>query len=577
MNNNKPIGHEDAMRALIANTDDRMAWIDRLDRYIKGTQYEDRPGWFTDEKPLLERAPCIVYPVAENANASNASMLLGEGRFPRIEVAKPTAPKGAEGVESPEDHRIEDLNAFINGGLATHARLKATARRIYRRAVDTCVGVAIICARGGRIRIDSVGAKVCTPTFVEGGRQFEVETLNIQYPYIDRYWHETMRKWAVRPLLFRRLITAESDVTFKPLPADIDGQPPKSGEWVRDDSKSVDHNLGFCPVIWYPHDHTGDISDGADGVAAHAHLLDEIDALNISLSQRQRAAIYCGDPQIVETGVSDDDVVLDGATPVILVDQAASESGQPSVYVQRAAQGGGQQARRKGAGTTWRYSSKDSGATILTLPGDALTAISENAKDIKAKLDESMCVVFIDPQGSGVRLGDLSGNAIRQLYVRQTMHCDDEREDFGDHGLIPLVDMLLRFVATVAGKGSGLHIIGLDAAAPALAPYLTSEGGKVGWTSPELTLTWGEYFTDNALDELNRIRVAAEASAAKLIRKRDAVAKVAPIFGIKDIDEAVEEIEDEADEHGSLEAAVKAMGAESAVTEPQAKVDDVAG
>lgn len=565
--NNLPIGHEDAQRALVANTDDRMRWIDRLERYVKGTQYEGMPGWYTDEKPLLERAPCIVYPSARNANASTASMLLGEGRFPRIEVPRESkdADSGEKPAESTSDQLIKNLNAWINGELATHARLRANARRLFRRAIDTCTGVAIICAKGGRLSVDSVGSKVCTPEFVEGGRQFEVSSLDIRYPYIERYYSEAMRAWAVRALIFRRRIDAVSDVTFKPVDAPPDGAPIKDGEWVRDDAKSVDHKLGFCPVIWYPHDHSGDISDGPDGNASHAHLLDEIDAHNISLSQRQRASVYCGDPQIVETGVTDEDVVLDGATPVILVDQAASESGQPSVYIQRKAHGGAQTARRKGPGTTWRYASKDSKADILVLPGDALTAISENAKDIKAKLDESLCVVFIDPQGTGVRLGDLSGNAIRQLYVRQTSHCDEEREDFGDHGLLPLVDMILRFIATVVGRGDELKIRGFEKVAPALASFMTSDGGKIGWNSPGLTLAWGEYFADNALDELNRVRVAAEASVAKLVRKRDAVAKIAPVFGIKDVDEAVEELENEADEHGSLEAAMKAMNVASAV------------
>jgi hypothetical protein len=46
-------------------------------------------------------------------------------------------------------------------------------------------------------------------------------------------------------------------------------------------------------------------------------ILDELDALNFTLSQRHRAALYSGDPQMVETGVSrDENVAPTGREPV---------------------------------------------------------------------------------------------------------------------------------------------------------------------------------------------------------------------------------------------------------------------
>ena len=62
--------------------------------------------------------------------------------------------------------------------------------------------------------------------------------------------------------------------------------------WVADPNKTVDHNLGFCPVHWYRFMGSWAPTHEIDGEAIHATILDEIVALDFAVSQRHRAVLY---------------------------------------------------------------------------------------------------------------------------------------------------------------------------------------------------------------------------------------------------------------------------------------------
>ncbi len=550
MRSSNPSGLRDAQRIIAANTTLRMAQIAKLEAYVKGTQYEGRPSWWSTGRPLLERAPCIVYPAAKNAIRAISSMVMGEGRFPRI-----TANPGEDGEELDKDAGLDEadsaiLDSFVNGPLKRHVRLTTVTRDMLRHAAGERASCVVVCARKGRLCVDRFPAKVTTPEFVEGGKPNEVECVEVRYPYLYEYWDDVSRTWSVKARMFRRVIDSMRDVTYLPIEAPEDGSDPPPDVWREDASKTFVHSLGRCPVIWYPHG--GRQDDGVDGSAVHDELLDEIDALNFSLSQRHRAGLYSGDPQIVEIGVdADTDPAVDGSTAVIYVDH--DDAG--GRFVSRAHDGNeqGSPARRKGAGTVWRYPNDQTKVNVLTLPSGALDAIDNDAKDIKSKLDESFAVVYLDPGNSSIKLGELSGSAIRKLYTRQTANCDEIREDFGENGILALVDMLLWFIAKVIGRGDSLKINGIDKVAPILAKFCeVTEAGyddagapvtELQWTSPELFLRWGEYFDDSADDELSRVRVANEAKTGGLVTLESAVEKVASIFGVQNPHEVAEQLE----------------------------------
>ena len=75
-----------------------------------------------------------------------------------------------------------------------------------------------------------------------------------------------------------------------------------------------------------------------------------------------------------------------------------------------------------------------------------------------------------------------------------------------------------------------------------------------GWQIPTLTLRWGAYFKPDAADDLAIVQLTAQAKDAGLITKRMALEKLQPTFGIENIDEALDALEEEAAQRKQEEA-----------------------
>jgi hypothetical protein len=89
------------------------------------------------------------------------------------------------------------------------------------------------------------------------------------------------------------------------------------------------------------------------------------------------------------------------------------------------------------------------------------------------------------------------------------------------------------------------------------------------WQSPSLTVKWGPYFAPDP-DEQNKIVTMVQealggTAGTPLITLRAAVEKIAPIFGIENIDAAIEQLEKEREENANreLDAATAALNAEA--------------
>lgn len=82
------------------------------------------------------------------------------------------------------------------------------------------------------------------------------------------------------------------------------------------------------------------------------------------------------------------------------------------------------------------------------------------------------------------------------------------------------------------------------------------------WQPPNITLRWGEYFKPAIEDEEKLVQMVAKARDARLITCRTAVQRLARQFGIDNVDQYVEALEEERVEREEAEAAmVNAMSA----------------
>jgi hypothetical protein len=429
-------GLDEARRLAKSVLTPRFCKLDVFKRYHCGTQYEGRPDFLNpgQEAPLMERAPNIVYPIVETAIRQHLDFALGEGRFPKFSASTEDDEADLDDEFALPEEDAKKFQAFLTS-LSEHMCLRDTCQDALEEAESVGSVPAVLKASMGKLELEPLDSRTATPTFAEDGKA--VSSLEIRYPYVDVFKAQD-GKYRARCLMYRRVIDETADTVYKPAVVPPDGKEPS---WSVD--KRVAHGLGFCPVVWYAFKKKRGRVDTVDGDPIHATLLDELDALNFSLSQRYRAALYSGDPQMVEIGVDfDEEVAPAGREARATLKPLTDSAGNQFVgfgYSERP-----RDARRKGAGIVWRYGNKDAKVEMLALPGDALKAITEQCADLEDKISQVLGYTKASPE---TVKGATSGKALGYLFARTTAFCDRVRSDFWDGFIWPVLGRRCLFQA----------------------------------------------------------------------------------------------------------------------------------
>lgn len=564
--------YEHAKKILCANLPPRYFVLDQLERYVKGTQYEHLAPWTREDLPLFERAPNIQYPIVARSIDSNADLCLGEGHWPVI-----TSNPGED--DTAFDERLglsEDESALLDRGvraIAKNARLQSVSDELLCDGQGKKTAVAVGCIRDGKLCVEAVAAKHCTPEFMPE-RPSEVAKLTIQYPYIDEWFNAATKKWEARVKIYRRVIDAQTDITYEPVVANETGEDVNASVWR--EKTVINHCFGFCPVVWYPFMRKTCDANDIDGVAVHQYILDEVDGLNYSLSMKHRAALYSGDPQVAEIGVEEGGVTAPMGRDAAPIAQPGDHASMQNYRGRdaRGQSGFSTQARARGAGVIWRYENPQAKVEYLTLPGDALKTLADDADAMLNMLREALAYVSIDPMNAKLGIGDLSGKALEWFHKKQTDRCNKIREDFGEKCLLPIVNMLLRMVYVHSKKATGdaLFLPGIAALTPILAkfeqaygPMVANENGEsqqaTRWFNPHLRLIWGPFFPATAADAKSDIDMTIAAHDAGFITLETAVQKIAQHFpSIEDAKQYLEALKKEkAEKMGEMHDAQAAL------------------
>lgn len=449
-----------AEKAYRANLSPRFIKLDSLDSWVEGRQYAGLKSWWDDCVPLWERAPCFVYPVAKIAIMSNVDLVLGEGRFPAFSSSP------GEGEEDEEDGLGEEDSAKLDRFINKHhtiCRFRAHCREAFTAAQSCGTAVAVHGVRAGKPHADLIPAKWCVPKLGYSG---EVLLLEIRYPYIEQY-KKPNGAWGLRTRLYRRVITDTNDITYYPAEAREDGVEPR---WVADPAQSVTHGLGFSPVIWYPFDKGCVPVNEIDGHSIHGAFRDEIRGHDIAISQRHRGALF-SEPQMCEIGVNPGYNPTDDTGRTAVIPSVDADGNVSGWYLANEPTGPSSAARKKGPGYVNQYGDPETKVQYLTYPGDALKAQDENATDLRRKLQEMLCVVFLDPDN--IRFAaTTSGKALEAIKQKQIDRCSIFRDDLRDNFLLPSLDMQLRIASKV---GKGLRVPGIDDAIKLLSKFDAAE------------------------------------------------------------------------------------------------------
>lgn len=532
--------------------------LERLEQYVEGTQYQGRTPWLSEDPkaaPLLEREPCINDPIVKDAIGDMVDFMCGQDRFPYLS----TSDGDGDDEDLDDDWGLaedesERLERWTNGALSKTAMLRHHLPEALRTAMRGSSVAVLACIRDGLPAIIAFPAKWCTPTLNTSGK---CTRLVITYPYIvEERDPLDYKRWIEVCYVYRRVIDDQSDTVYLPALGREDGHEPN---WQPDLTQTVVHGLGFCPVHWYAFDRSTDHAGHIDGHAVHKYLTDEVDALNFSLSQRHRAALYTGDPQIYETGVGGMTQPAPGGRPArSMMAIGAGTPGQSPIGTWNVGGSQGSTSRKKGPGVVWRYPEPESKVGMLALPAGALDGITLNSDDIRKKIVEALGVVIVDPNNAKT-FGALSGKAMAFMFARMIARADAIRMEAGNNLFLPVIDMLLRLCHAV-GKSNprGLRIPGIRKVLPILAKFEQAEeyntpaldgtitkAQRAAWFGPRLELEWGAYFQASAEEENFLISMCVAAYSAGLMPLDVIVEKLRSVFSFGSAEELIAKIEEE--------------------------------
>lgn len=333
--------------------------------------------------------------------------------------------------------------------------------------------------------------------------------------------------WVQRPYWYRRVIDEEKDILFKPCPVDQGEEP----EWEVE--REVVHGYGFCPRVWVQNLPVQDDIDGDPDCLGIDDLCDQIDAL---LSQANQGILANCDPTLRIISDADLDGIKKGSKNAIKLPQGSS-------------------------------------ADYMEMSGSGPKAALDLADRLRAlALEVAQCV--LDNPNMAMK----TATEVERSYASMLGKADVLREQYGERGVKPLMEMMVKAVKAVGKpKQVGGRIVRQVIELP---PRTTAkEDGTVERAARELgpggvlNLNWGPYFQPTLDDAAKAAQAAVAAQGGGLIDKETATTFVAPYFLVEDAASVVRKVKAEQDAmQAQMDASMMGGGfgeeAPSAVEEP---------
>lgn len=460
----------DTISSLIPRDTDypeRTRILDILNRVLTGTFYNTLPYPFNEERgangeyiPLRNRRPSVRYPLCRLVVEDSVSLLFSEGHFPAIDCTNPVVRQVMADLVKETRLNLLMTEAAIRGSIGSIAILMRVLRgRVFFSLIDTLY-LTPIWDPDAPDHLISVTERYKVP-----GRTLAANGYAIGDPDLE-YW-------------FARSWDADSETWYVPAPTGTSQRPDI------DTDRSVQHGLGFVPIVWIRNlpgpSVTGNASDGASTFRAAIETQIEID---YQLSQAGRGLKYSSDPTLLikEPAGTDGDIV-------------------------------------KGAGNALIVSEKGD-ARLLEIGGTASAAVIEYVRMLRELGLESVHGNRASPD----RLtAAQSGRALELLNQGLLWLADNLRVTYGEGALLSLLQMVIK-----ASRKYSLRIGGLDL-------------GPLDLTFP-LSLRWPRWYPPSAEDRQREAQTLSTLSAAGHMSRETAVKTLAPTYDIEDVAGELERI-----------------------------------
>lgn len=252
--------------------------LETLDAYYDGRQYDHLTPWNDADKmtPLKDKAPLLNYNMAKNMTQRLAAKLVGDTVFPQFAVE--------------EDPITEEYFKYLTK--ATY--LKAFIKEPTLKALSTGSSFLRFYVVNSKYVFECYESKHCYPEFDEAG---DLESISIKYIYEDKNdrdeYGTPKQKW------YRLDCGKFSDVLYNNPEFKPDEEPIFQ---VVDD---MEHGFGFVQGQWFKTTLAHKI---VDGPSIYEDILAFIDVFNYQLSQSSHATSYNLDPQLIVTGLSEEEL-----------------------------------------------------------------------------------------------------------------------------------------------------------------------------------------------------------------------------------------------------------------------------
>jgi hypothetical protein len=396
----------------------------------------------------------------------------------------------------------EETEAFVRA-LAEQGALwsEMAAARGYGGSTGTCcIGFKFI---DGKIQFDAFDIRWCNPEF-KNRDTFEMKWLEIRYQFPKERRDET-GTWRIEPWWYRRIITETRDTLYKECPVG-DGEEPK---WAIE--TEVEHDLGFCPVVWIQNEKLKGTIDGIPDCHGTFDMQFAIDAL---LSQGVKGILATEDP-----------------TAVVSTDATMAEVNLGSNNVLKLP--------------------KDGNGKFLEISGVGFEVAMKWILQLRDMVLEQAQCVLEDTDKQAKTATEVSARK-SAMYER----ADKMREQYGK-GIASLMEMAVKAAKkitttpkTIKDENGEEHSATGSLVLPkrqkkdqngkiAEADHVIGPGGV-------LSLKWPPYEYPNTQDTLLSTQAASTAKESGLIDAEHASKHVAPNFGVEDVGAMMEKIKTEA-------------------------------
>jgi hypothetical protein len=550
MHNASTVAAASTSREAVALGEDERYWtLNRLEALWNGQRFklDPRPSFWDTSVPLRDRAPAVQASLARSAGMRLAHMVAGERSFPVVRVA-------ASGYRIELDEVAHAALQSLASEIVAAARLPVRFRAYLIEGLKTGSAVCVQSLAYGKPCVQILPAKWCTPTRDASGC---ITRLVVQYKHPDAHGDLCVYRReigggfdrAYQAVSAKRLADADFEWSTVPIASEV--------------------AVPFVPVVW-TRSMCEAVEEGSsiDGHALAEGLEDELDAIDLELSQLYRNALYNGDPQLVRTGVDVDKPAMPMGAPGREANGGFSYlnsvlpgwlTGAPKTVVQKA------------PGKIWDLA-VGSDAKMLESTGAGATIITQALDRLMRVTTDALGVVMIDPAAMGS--GDVSARALALLYGPQLDTADNLRVEYGD-ALTEIVSQFLRLCAGAAAARDGVRLTSWDAARPALARcWAVDAAGAPSWNAPPITLTWGEYFEPSWSEISAAVDAATKGVDGRVLSRRRAVEMLAPLTGAAMLADEMEAIDnDSADSRAAVSATLGALRDEPTAVDAAPQVD----